>query len=148
MEKDKELFLEYVESILGQGLIFQKYVQGYINVQSDKIDKFIEDILNLDLSESSCLRKIEFVDKKRYEEIQEDFNYEKDNNVQPRIRQQEINIVFQLAFEQNEPIDKIEFFKILKEKDTMFENPKMMGSDLSTLYHTQKSKFLSSHFFL
>lgn len=97
--------------------------------QSDKIDKFIEDILNLDLSESSCLRKIEFVDKKRYEEIQEDFNYEKDNNVQPRIRQQEINIVFQLAFEQNEPIEKIEFFKILKEKDTMFENPKMMGRD-------------------
>jgi hypothetical protein len=93
---------------------------------NNMINKFIQDIKNTDLSEKSCLYNVKS-DELRFEEIVEDFNYEKDDIKQPRIRQQEINLVFQLAFEQDEPIEKIEFFRSLKDKDSMFEETKMMS---------------------
>jgi hypothetical protein len=95
----------------------------------EMIDEFFQAIKTQNLSDESCLKKIEQIDQKRFEEIESDFNFEKDGIKQPRIRQQEINIVFQLAFNQNDIIEKTEFFKKLKEKDSMFDEAKMMTRD-------------------
>ena len=92
----------------------------------EMIDEFIKAIKTQNLSDESCLRRLE---SKRFEEIEADFNFEKDGIKQPRIRQQEINIVFQLAFNQDDIIEKTEFFKKLKEKDSMFDEAKMMTRD-------------------
>lgn len=66
------------------------------------INEFIQAIKNKDLSENSCLRRIESIDSKRFEEIKSDFNYVNlnTNEEQPRIRQQEVNIIFKLAFKE------------------------------------------------
>ena len=93
------------------------------------IDEFIQAIKTQNLSDGSCLKKIEQIEPKRFEEIEADFNFEKDGIKQPRIRQQEINIVFQLAFNQDDIIEKTEFFKKLKEQDSMFDEAKMMTRD-------------------
>lgn len=103
-------------------------VKEKINIEN-MIDQFVEAIKSKDLSETSCLKKIKFKDQKRFEEIKDDFEYEKETTKQPRIRQQEINIVFQLAFNQEEPIDKNEFFKKLKDKNEIFQETKMMTRD-------------------
>ena len=93
---------------------------------NEMIDEFIQAIKTQNLSDESCLKRLE---SKRFEEIEADFNFEKDGIKQPRIRQQEINIVFQLAFNQDDIIEKTEFFKKLKEKDSMFDEAKMMTRD-------------------
>jgi len=96
-----------------------------------KIDEFIDAIKTKDLSEQSCLKRIETLDPNRFKEIKSDFNYlTSDSNIKhPRIRQQEINIVFQLAFEQEELISKDIFYRKLRDKHQIFTKPIMMSRD-------------------
>ena len=103
------------------------------------IDKFIQAIKTQNLSDESCLRRLE---SKRFEEIEADFNFEKDGIKQPRIRQQEINIVFQLAFGQDKEIDNRKFSDILKPKDTMFKETETMSQDKKYRNKTQEKYYL------
>ena len=88
--------------------------------------EFIQAIKTQNLSDESCLKRLE---SKRFEEIESDFNFEKDGIKQPRIRQQEINIVFQLAFGLDKEIDNRKFSEILKQKDIMFKETETMSQD-------------------
>jgi len=105
-----------------------------VNLQEQKInfenmlDEFIKTIKARDLSENSCLRKIELAEPTRFKEIKEDFEYEKDNVKQPRIRQQELNIIFKLAFEQDDELKNDTFTKRFNQDD-MFAKAQMMTRD-------------------
>jgi len=91
-------------------------------------DEFITTIIAKDLSETSCLRRIELVDPDRFKEIKGDFEYKKDNVKQPRIRQQELNIIFRLAFEQDDELKNDTFTKRFNQDD-MFTKAQMMPRD-------------------
>ena len=108
----------------------------------EMIDEFIQAIKTQNLSDGSCLKKIEQIEPKRFEEIEADFNFEKDGIKQPRIRQQEINIVFQLAFGQDKEIDNRKFSDILKPKDTMFKETETMSQDKKYRNKTQEKYYL------
>ncbi|MCD6432605.1 MAG: DUF87 domain-containing protein, partial [Sulfurimonas sp.] len=105
---------------------YQKVIE-----HSEMLNEFMDAIKSKNVSDQSCLRKIEISDTDRFKEIKADFDYINSDTKkqQPRIRQQEINIVFKLAFEQKELIDKDEFFKKLRTKQLMFTKPKMMSRD-------------------
>lgn len=110
---------------------------------SEMIDEFIQAIKSKDLSDKSCLKKIAILDNDRFKEIEEDFDYiNPDSQVkQPRIRQQEINIVFKLAFNQDELIPKDEFFKKLR-KQLMFNKAVMMPQNKKYRDKNQEKYYL------
>ena len=136
--KQYQFKMNYYRSTIKEDII-NEFKLKEINDLDKMIDEFIQTIKAKDLSETSCLRRIEH---KRFEEIKSDFSFEKDGIKQPRIRQQEINIVFQLAFNQDEVIDKNEFFKKLKEKDLIFEDTKMMTQDKKYRDKNQEKYYL------
>lgn len=86
------------------------------------LDEMAIAISSADLSDSSCLKKLQILDPERFAEIESDFNYfePKINKKQPRIRQQELSTVFKLAFEQSNLIDNKKFTEMLKDKNSMF----------------------------
>ena len=92
------------------------------------INEFIQAIKTADLSENSCLRKIELADPDRFKEIKEDLEYMKDDAKQPRIRQQELNIAFKLAFEQTVELTNKTFTDIFNQ-DNMFGAAQMKNRD-------------------
>lgn len=88
------------------------------------IQKFKADLISKNLTETSCLYKLEISAPERWKEIKNDFEFRtpKDNEYKPRIRQQEICTIFQLAFELNELISNRKFISQLKSEnvDDMF----------------------------
>jgi len=86
------------------------------------LDEMATAISSADLSDSSCLKKLQISDPERFAEIESDFNYfePKIDKKQPRMRQQELCTVFKLAFEQSHIIDNRKFTEMLKEKNSMF----------------------------
>ena len=84
------------------------------------IQQFKADLISKNLTETSCLHKLEISAPERFKEIKHDFEFRtpKDNEYKPRIRQQEFSIIFSLAFElHNYTIDNSKFIlEILKLK--------------------------------
>jgi hypothetical protein len=108
----------------------------------EMINEFIQAIKTQNLSDESCLKRIEQIEPKRFEEIESDFNFEKDAIKQPRIRQQEINIVFQLAFGLDKEIDNRKFSEKLKIKDTMFKKTETMSQNKKYRNKVQEKYYL------
>ncbi|MGE0052015.1 MAG: type IV secretory system conjugative DNA transfer family protein [Arcobacter sp.] len=91
---------------------FNKPTEDEINKM---IEKFKQDIKSMNLTEESCFYKLKENASIRFEEIKSDFEYlDKDGNKKPRIRKQEINIVFALAFNLENFIDNRDFIPKLK----------------------------------
>lgn len=86
------------------------------------LDEMVAAISSADLSDSSCLKKLQISDPERFKEIESDFSYfePKTNQKLPRIRQQELSTVFKLAFEQSHLIENRKFTEMLKDKKPMF----------------------------
>lgn len=127
-EEHKQYQLEhFYRSTIIEEIDQRTIIQEAMDI-SKLIDEFIQAIKGTNLSESSCLKRIEKSDPDRFEEIQSDFNYINTDTQkkQPRIRQQEINIVFKLAFNQDELIPKDVFFRKLR-KQLMFNNTTMQA---------------------
>ncbi|MCT7583149.1 type IV secretion system DNA-binding domain-containing protein [Aliarcobacter butzleri] len=95
-----------------------------LNLNQDELSEMIElfkaDISSKNLTESSCLYKIQKEDPKRFDEIKSDFEYvDKKGVKKPRIRKQELNEVFSLAFGIKNFLDNRKFIPLLKnENDT------------------------------
>lgn len=87
---------------------------------------FKADIISKNLTQSSCLQKLEQSEPKRFKEIAEDFEYvtTKGGKYQPRIRQKEISTVFELAFELHSDINNAKFIQMLKDENNMFNQTK------------------------
>ncbi len=118
---------EYYRSTKKEEILEVKQEEQKLSFEK-MFDEFITTIIARDLSETSCLRRIELVDPDRFKEIEEDFEYEKDNVKQPRIRQQELNIVFKLAFEQDGELKNDTFTTRFNQND-MLINAKMLARD-------------------
>lgn len=93
----------------------------------DEIKKMIQqfkfDLISKNLTETSCLYKLEISAPERFKEIKSDFEFRtaKNNEYKPRIRQQEISVIFSLAFElHNYTIDNSKFIQLLKSEDDIF----------------------------
>ncbi len=86
------------------------------------LDEMVAAISSADLSDSSCLKKLQISDLERFAEIESDFSYfePKTNKKLPRIRQQELSTVFKLAFEQSHLIENRKFTEMIKDKNPMF----------------------------
>lgn len=86
------------------------------------LDEMVAAISSADLSDSSCLKKLQISDPERFAEIESDFSYfePKTNKKLPRIRQQELSTVFKLAFEQSHLIENRKFTEMIKDKNPMF----------------------------
>lgn len=81
----------------------------------EMIVEFKKAVIARDLSETSCLINVK-VNKQIFKELEEDFNQD-----EPRIRQQEISTIFQLAFNQSEPIENKKFIEKLKGDNDIFD---------------------------
>jgi DNA helicase HerA-like ATPase len=86
------------------------------------IQQFKADLISKNLTESSCLYKLEISAQERFKEIKNDFEFRtpKDNKYKPRIRQQEISVIFSLAFELDYTFDNAKFIQMLKGGNDMF----------------------------
>ena len=86
------------------------------------IQQFKADLISKNLTESSCLYKLEISAPERFKEIKNDFEFRtpKDNKYKPRIRQQEISVIFSLAFELDYTFDNAKFIQMLKGGNDMF----------------------------
>ena len=86
------------------------------------IQQFKADLISKNLTESSCLYKLEISAPERFKEIKNDFEFRtpKDNEYKPRIRQQEISVIFSLAFELDYTFDNAKFIQMLKGGNDMF----------------------------
>ena len=109
---------------------------------------FKRDIISKNLTQLSCLRKLELSEPERLKEIEEDFEYvtAKDKKYQPRIRQKEINIVFKLAFELDYTLDNSKFIQMLKGADNMF-NKTASGTRLRKYTNDGTSKTEQYYYF-
>jgi hypothetical protein len=109
---------------------------------------FKADIISKNLTQASCLQKLELSEPKRFKEIAEDFEYvtTKEEKYQPRIRQKEISIVFKLAFELHNDLDNTKFIQMLKGKDDMF-NKTASGTRLGKFTHDGTSKTEQYYYF-
>ncbi len=97
------------------------------------IMEFKNAILERNLSENSCLKKIENNEPDIFKEIEEDFGYIKAGIEQPRIRQQELSTIFKFAFNQPDEIKNTDFIKMLKDDEDIFDN--------ETVSQTRSKKF-------
>ncbi|RXJ89385.1 hypothetical protein CRU87_09155 [Aliarcobacter trophiarum LMG 25534] len=86
---------------------------------NEMIKQFKADLISKNLTETSCLYKLKTSAPERFKEIKNDFEFRtpKDNECKPRIRQQEISTIFQLAFELNELISNRKFISQLKNEN-------------------------------
>lgn len=114
----------------------------------EMIKIFKTDIISKNLTQLSCLRKLELSEPERLKEIEEDFEYvtAKDKKYQPRIRQKEINIVFKLAFELDYTLDNSKFIQMLKGADDMF-NKTASGTRLRKYTNDGTSKTEQYYYF-
>lgn len=107
-------------------LINQVSSQPTENELIQKIHQFKDDLISKNLSESSCLYKLKDLAPKKFEEIEQNFEYVtiKEQNYTPRILKRGINEIFKLAFQFDFIIDLDEFSKKLASQDEndMFNN--------------------------
>lgn len=105
-------------------------VEAVIQPTKDKlmemIQRFKDDLVSKNLSESSCLYKFKVSAPKKFDEIEQNFEYKtiKEQNYTPRVLKRGINEIFKLAFELDFLIDLDEFAKKLAAQDEndMFNN--------------------------
>lgn len=100
-----------------------KQKENYIPTEDEllnMIERFKIDISSKNISESSCLYQIQKKDQKRFDEIKSDLEYiDKQGLEKPRVRKQELNEVFSLAFGIKHFMDNRKFLSLLKnETDT------------------------------
>jgi DNA helicase HerA-like ATPase len=84
------------------------------------IEQFKADFISKKLTESSCLYKLANTAPERFTEIQSDFDYvDTETKIKrPRIRQQELGTIFQLAFQLNDSLTNRKLIQMLKVKST------------------------------
>jgi len=109
---------------------------------------FKADIISKNLTQASCLQKLELSNPKKWKEITEDFEYvtTKEEKYRPRIRQKEISTVFKLAFELHDDLDNAKFIQMLKGTDDMF-NQTASGTRLGKYSYDDKSKTEQYYYF-
>ena len=114
------------------------------------LQQFKNDFTSKNLMGSSCLHKLNVLAPERLKEIKSDLNHiDLETNVErPRIRQQELSTIFQLAFELNDSITNRKFIQILKveDKDDMF-NQTSSGSRLGNFTDDGASKTGQYYYF-
>ena len=113
------------------------------------IQQFKNDFISKNLTETSCLYKLEISAPERFKEIKHDFEFRtpKDNEYKPRIRQQEFSIIFSLAFElHNYTIDNSKFIQLLKGENDIF-NQSSSGTRTAEFTADGKSKTEQYYYF-
>ena len=112
------------------------------------IKQFKADLISKNLTETSCLYKLEISAPERFKEIKNDFKFRtpKDNEYKPRIRQQEISVIFSLAFELDYTFDNTKFIQMLKGENDMF-NQSNSGTRTAEFTADGKSKTEQYYYF-
>lgn len=114
------------------------------------LQQFKADFKSKNLTESSCLYKLEISAPDRFTEIKSDFKHvDADTNIKrPRVRQEEFSTIFQLAFELNDLIKNRSFLQMLKVKDEndMF-NQSSSGTRLGDFTDDGKTKTGQYYYF-
>ena len=112
------------------------------------IKQFKVDLISKNLSEVSSLYKLEISAPERFKEIKNDFEFRtpKDNEYKPRIRQQEISVIFSLAFELDYTFDNAKFIQMLKGENDMF-NQSNYGTRTAEFTTDGKSKTEQYYYF-
>lgn len=112
------------------------------------MQKFKADLISKNLSEASCLSKLKTSASERFKEIKNDFEFRtlKDNEYKPRIRQQEISVIFSLAFELDYTFDNSKFIQMLKTGNDMF-NQSNSGTRTAEFTADGKSKTEQYYYF-
>ena len=112
------------------------------------IQQFKNDFISKNLTETSCLYKLEISASERFKEIKNDFEFRthKDNEYKPRIRQQEISVIFSLAFELDYTFDNAKFIQMLKGENDMF-NQSSSGTRTAEFTADGKSKTEQYYYF-
>jgi len=143
-EKIKKYQLEHCQRPLNDTNIKALTYEDYMSM----IKIFKADIISKNLTQESCLHKVELSDPKRFKEIAEDFEYvtTKEEKYQPRIRQQEISTVFKLAFGLHNDLKNLKFIQMLQAEDDMF-NQTESGTRLGKFTHDGASKTEQYYYF-
>lgn len=112
------------------------------------LQQFKADLISKNLTEASCLYKLEISASERFKEIKNDFEFRthKDNEYKPRIRQQEISVIFSLAFELDYTFDNSKFIQMLKTGNDMF-NQSSSGTRTAEFTADGKSKTEQYYYF-
>ncbi len=118
------LSIQALEEIKQSQLIYCRPIKPTVSQPTEEdinemIKQFKADLISKNLTETSCLYKLKTSAPERFKEIKNDFEFRtpKDNECKPRIRQQEISTIFQLAFELNELISNRKFISQLKNEN-------------------------------
>ena len=130
-------------------LIKPKTTQPTFDEIKKMIQQFKNDFISKNLTETSCLYKLEISAPERFKEIKHDFEFRtpKDNEYKPRIRQQEFSIIFSLAFElHNYTIDNSKFIQLLKGENDIF-NQSSSGTRTAEFTADGKSKTEQYYYF-
>ena len=115
----------------------------------EMIQQFKNDFISKNLTETSCLYKLKISAPEKFKEIKHDFEFRtpKVNEYKPRIRQQEFNIIFSLAFElHNYTIDNSKFIQLLKGENDIF-NQSSSGTRTAEFTADGKSKTEQYYYF-
>ena len=114
----------------------------------EMIQQFKVDLISKNLTETSCLYKLEISAPERVKEIKNDFEFRtpKDNEYKPRIRQQEISSIFSLAFELDYTFDNAKFIQMLKGGNDIF-NQSNSGTRTTEFTTDGKSKTEQYYYF-
>lgn len=122
----------YDELIQYQNLLYYKDINSKESVQytedeiNTMIQQFKDDLISKNLTKTSCLYKFIESASKKFDEIEQNFEYVtiKDQKYTPRVLKRGINEIFKLAFELDFLIDLDEFAKKLASQDEndMFNN--------------------------
>ena len=122
--------------------------QPTFNEIKEMIQQFKNDFISKNLTETSCLYKLEISASERFKEIKSDFEFRtaKDNEYKPRIRQQEISVIFSLAFELDYTFDNAKFIQMLKGENDMF-NQSSSGTRTAEFTADGKSKTEQYYYF-
>ena len=112
------------------------------------IQEFKSDFISKNLTEASCLYKLEISAQDKIKEIKSDFEFRrtKDDEYKPRIRQQEISVIFSLAFELDYTFDNAKFIQMLKGENDMF-NQSSSGTRAAKFTSDDKSKTEQYYYF-
>lgn len=112
------------------------------------IQQFKNDFISKNLTETSCLYKLEISAPERFKEIKHDFEFKtpKDNEYKPRVRQQEISTIFKLAFELDYTFDNAKIIQMLKGENDMF-NQYRSGTRTNEFTLDGKSKTEQYYYF-
>ncbi|MGJ0310839.1 ATP-binding protein [Aliarcobacter cryaerophilus] len=115
---------------------------------NEMIKQFKADLISKNLTETSCLYKLKTSAPERFKEIKNDFEFRtpKDNEYKPRIRQQEISVIFSLAFELDYIFDNAKFIQMLKGENDMF-NQSNSGTRTAEFTIDGKSKTEQYYYF-